>query len=105
LKLPRGEKIPGPEIVFQGWKFRPRAGISAPRQNFRGPEIHGILGNFKPFYSSPLSPFSSPSAFEIRLSPLRNVVVQRAVRGPEILVSQNFWGPEIYEISGPRKFG
>jgi hypothetical protein len=33
--------------------------------------------------------------FEIRLSPRRNVVVQHAVRGPEILVWQNFWGLEI----------
>jgi hypothetical protein len=33
--------------------------------------------------------------FEIRLSPLQNVVVQRSVKGPEILVWQNFRGPEI----------
>jgi hypothetical protein len=34
-------------------------------------------------------------SFEIRLSPLQNAVVQRSVKGPEILVWQNFRGPEI----------
>jgi hypothetical protein len=53
--------------MLQGQKFRPRARISAP-------------GEFL--------------AFEIRLSPLQNIVVQRSVKGPEILVWQNFWGPE-----------
>jgi hypothetical protein len=33
--------------------------------------------------------------FKIWLSPLQNVVVQHSVRGPEILVWQNFQGPEI----------
>jgi hypothetical protein len=33
--------------------------------------------------------------FEIRLSPSQNIVVQRVVRGPEILVWQNFLGSEI----------
>jgi hypothetical protein len=69
--------VSGPEIPPQDRKFRPRAGISAPGQNFWGRKLH----NFWPF--------------EIRLSPLWNVVVQRAVRGPEILVWQNFRGPEI----------
>jgi hypothetical protein len=36
--------------------------------------------------------------FEIWLSPLQNVVVQRLVKGPEILVWQNFWGLEIPEF-------
>jgi hypothetical protein len=76
-----------------------RLEITQRRENFRdgnyvsGPEFPPLdkisEGNVRPF--------------EIRLSPLRNVVVQRAVRGPEILVWQNFRGPEI--ISGPRKFG
>jgi hypothetical protein len=61
-----------PEECFsQGQKFSFRAGISAPGQNFWGP------------------------AFEIRLSPLQNIVVQRSVKGPEILIWQNFRGPEI----------
>jgi hypothetical protein len=33
--------------------------------------------------------------FEIWLSPLQNIVVQRSVKGLEILVWQNFRGPEI----------
>jgi hypothetical protein len=33
--------------------------------------------------------------FEIQLSPLQNVVVERSVKGPEILVWQNFQGLEI----------
>jgi hypothetical protein len=57
--------------MFQGRKFRPWTKFLGAK-NFM---------NFQPF--------------EIWLSPLWNVVVQRAVRGPEILVWQNFWGPEI----------
>jgi hypothetical protein len=34
-----GNYVSGPEIMFQGRKFYPRAGISASGQNFRGPEI------------------------------------------------------------------
>jgi hypothetical protein len=58
--------VSGPEIPPQGRNFRPWT---------------KFLGNFWPF--------------EIQPSPLRNVVVQRAVRGPEILVWRNFQGPEI----------
>jgi hypothetical protein len=50
----------GPEIPPQGWNFRPWTKILGARNSI----------NFWPF--------------EIRLSALRNVVVQRAVRGPEI---------------------
>jgi hypothetical protein len=73
LEITQRRKFPGPEILLQGRKFCPWAGISAPGQNFWGPEI----------------------PFEIWLSPLQNVVVQRSVNGPEILVWQNFRGPEI----------
>jgi hypothetical protein len=59
------------ECQFQGQKFAFRARIFALGQNFRG------------------------RPFEIRLSPLQNVVVQRSVKGPENLVWQNFQGPEI----------
>jgi hypothetical protein len=64
-------------VNFKAGNSTPRAGISVPGQNFRGPEIP----EFRPF--------------EIRLSPLLNVVVQHAVKGLEILVWQNFRGPEI----------
>jgi hypothetical protein len=52
-----------------------RAGNSAPGPEF--PLLNKISGGRK---------FHNFWPFEIRLSPLRNVVVQRAVRGPEILV-------------------
>jgi hypothetical protein len=73
LKSPRGEN-------FQGRKFCFRARNSAP-----GPEF------------LPLDKISEGQKFpfEIQLSPLQNVVVQRSVKGLEILVWQNFWGPEI----------
>jgi hypothetical protein len=38
---------------------------------------------------------NSAPPFEIRLSPLQNVVVQHSVKGPEILAWQNFRGLEI----------
>jgi hypothetical protein len=52
-----------------------------------GPEIPPLGPEFPP-----LDKISGP--FKIRLSPLQNVVVQRSVKGPEILVWQNFRGPE-----------
>jgi hypothetical protein len=66
-----GNYVSGPEIPSQGRNFRPWT-------KFPGA---GNSMNFRPF--------------EIRLCPLRNVVVQRAIRGVEILVWQNFRGPEI----------
>jgi hypothetical protein len=47
LKITQRRKFPGLEILLQGQKFRPRARISAPGQNFRGPEIPGIFGPSK----------------------------------------------------------
>jgi hypothetical protein len=44
LEITQRRKFPGPEIFLQDQKFRPKAGISAPGQNFRGPEIPGIFG-------------------------------------------------------------
>jgi hypothetical protein len=77
--------LEGQKFAFRAGNSAPRAGISAPGQNFRGPEIQDFWGpeiqDFRPF--------------EIRLSPLQDVVVQRSVKGPEILVWQNFQGPEI----------
>jgi hypothetical protein len=61
-----GNYVSGPEIPPQGQNFSPWTKFS---------------GDFRPF--------------KIWLCSLRNVVVQRAVRGAEILVWQNFWGPEI----------
>jgi hypothetical protein len=58
--------VSGPDFPTQGRNFCPWT---------------KFLGNFRPF--------------EIWLSPLQNVVVQHCVRGPEILVWQNFWVPEI----------
>jgi hypothetical protein len=66
-----GNLLLGPEIPALGPEFPPLDKISGGRKFL----------NFRPF--------------EIRLSPLQNVVVQRAVKGPEILVWQNFRGPEI----------
>jgi hypothetical protein len=43
--------------------------------------------------------------FEIRLSPLLGVVVQRSVKGPEILVWAEFSGAGNSIISAPAKFG
>jgi hypothetical protein len=66
-----GNLLSGPEIPPLGPKFPPLDKISGGRK-FR---------NFRPF--------------EIRLSPLENVVVQCSVKGPEILDWQNFQGLEI----------
>jgi hypothetical protein len=69
--------------------------ITQRRENSRagnydsGPEIPPQGRNFRPWTKFP------GAAFEIRLSSLQNVVVQRSVKGPEILVWQNFRGPEI----------
>jgi hypothetical protein len=63
--------LSGPEILPPGPEFPPLDKISG-GQKFR---------NFWPF--------------EIRLGPFLNVVMQCAVKGPEILVWQNFRGPEI----------
>jgi hypothetical protein len=118
-----------------------RLEITQRRENIRarnyvsGPEILPQGQNFHPW-----TKFSRPS--EIRLSPLQNIVVQRAVRGrkfwsgrisggrkfhnfrpskiwlssfqravvqlsdkgPEILLRQNFRGPEILEFLAPAIF-
>jgi hypothetical protein len=66
-----GNFLSGPEIPPLGLEFLPLDKIFGGRKFL----------NFRPF--------------KIRLSPLQNVVVQRSVKGPEILVWQNFWGPEI----------
>jgi hypothetical protein len=66
-----GNLLSGPEIPPLGPEFPPLDKISGGRKFL----------NFQPF--------------EIRLSPLQNVVVQRSVKGTEILVWQNFRGPEI----------
>jgi hypothetical protein len=63
--------LSGPEILPLGPEFSPLDKISGGRKFL----------NFQPF--------------EIRLSPLENVVVQHSVKGPEILVWQNFRGSEI----------
>jgi hypothetical protein len=63
--------VSGPEILLLGPEFPPLDKIS------RGQKFH----NFWPF--------------KIRLSSLQNTMVQRSVRGLEILVWQNFRGPEI----------
>jgi hypothetical protein len=67
------------DCISQGQKLCFRAGNSAPGPEF--PPLDKISGGRK--------------FFEIRLSPLQNVMVQRSVKVPEILVWQNFWGPEI----------
>jgi hypothetical protein len=63
--------VSGPKILPQGPNFRPWTKFLGGRK----------LHNFWPF--------------KIQVSPLWNVVVQCSVRGPEILVWQNFWGPKI----------
>jgi hypothetical protein len=77
-----GTTVERPEITQRRENIR--AGNSAPGPEF--PPLDKISGAWK---------FHNFWPFKIRLSPLRNVVVQRSVRGPEILVWQNFWGPEI----------
>jgi hypothetical protein len=72
------------EICFQGWKFAFRAGNSALGAEF--PPLDKYSGGQK---------FLNFRPFEIRLSPLQNIVVQHSVKGPEILVWQNFWPSKI----------
>jgi hypothetical protein len=79
-----------------------RLEITQRRENSRaknyvsGPEIPPQGRNFCPWTKFPGAGNSMNfRPFEIQLSPLQNVLVQRVVRGPEILVWQNFWGPEI----------
>jgi hypothetical protein len=74
LEITQRRKFPGLEILLQGRNFCPWTKFSVARNS----------RNFRPF--------------EIRLSPLQNVVVQRSVKGPKILVWQNFRGPEISQF-------
>jgi hypothetical protein len=76
--------------------------ITQRRENSRaknyvlGPEILPQGRNFCPWTKFPGAKNSMNFwPFKIWLSPLQNVVVQCSVKGPEILVWQNFWGPEI----------
>jgi hypothetical protein len=82
------------ECILLGRKFDFRAINSAP-----GPEflpLDKISGGQKFLIFHP---------FEIRLSPLLGVVVQRSVKGPEILVWAEFPGAGNSIISAPAKFG
>jgi hypothetical protein len=61
-----------------------------------GPEISPQGRNFCPWTKFPGARNSTNFCpFEIRLSPLLGVVVQRSVKGPKILVWAEFPGPEI----------
>jgi hypothetical protein len=75
------------DCISQGRKLCFRARNSAPGLEFL--PLDKISGGRK-FYE-----FPNFWPFETRLSPLQNIVVQRSVKGPEILVWQNFRGPEI----------
>jgi hypothetical protein len=97
LEITQRRKFPEPEILLQGWKFRPRAGISARGQNFWGPEIlefpalRNLAKSFtercgatlcKGARNSGLAEFPGGQKFhnfwpsKIRLSPLQRDVVQ-----------------------------
>jgi hypothetical protein len=81
----KGDYCRTAQIIQRSVNFKARNLLSGPEIPPLGPEFPPLdkisRGNFWPF--------------KIRLSPLLNVVVQRAVKGPEILVWQNFWGPKI----------
>jgi hypothetical protein len=86
-------KITMRSVFLQGRKFDFRAGNSALEPEF--PPLDKISGGQK---------FLNFPPFEIRLSPLLCVVLQHSVKGPEILIGQNFWGPEIPEYPALRFF-
>jgi hypothetical protein len=75
------------ECQFQGWKFAFRAGNSAPRQNFRGPEIPEFpaLRNLAKSFTKHCGATCSKGAGNSGLA--------------EFLGARNFI------ISGPQKFG
>jgi hypothetical protein len=77
-----------------GQKFDFRAGNFASGPEF--PPLDKISGGRK---------FLNFRPFAIRLSPLLCVVVQRSVKGPEILVWAEFPGAGNSIISAPAKFG
>jgi hypothetical protein len=96
LEITQRRKFPRLEILLQDRKFRPRAGISAPGQNFRGPEILGISG---------------PSKFQ-EFPALRNSAKSFTERCGAMLCKgagnsglAEFPGAGNFTISGPRKFG
>jgi hypothetical protein len=120
LKSPRGEKIPGPEIMFQGRnsapgpEFPPLDKISGGRKFHEFPALRNSAKSStkccgatlcKGARNSGLAEFPGagnsinfrPS--KIRLSPLQKVVVQLSSKGPEILP-----GARNSRISGPCDF-
>jgi hypothetical protein len=87
-------KITQGSAFLLGQKFDFRARNSASRPEF--PPLDKISGGRK---------FLNFRPFEIRLSPLLCVVVQRSVKGPEILVWAEFPGARNSIISATAKFG
>jgi hypothetical protein len=85
----KGTTVERLEIIQRSVNFKAGNLLSGPEIPPPGPEfppLDKIFGGRK---------FRNFWPFEIWLSPLLNVVVQHAVKGPEILVWQNFRGPEI----------
>jgi hypothetical protein len=85
----KGTTIERLEIIQRSVNFKAENLLSGPEIPPPGPEfppLDKISGGRK---------FLNFWPFKIRLSPLLNIVVQHAVKGPKILVWQNFRGPEI----------
>jgi hypothetical protein len=86
----------GKGTTIERLKITQRSVFKKVRNLLSGPEIPPLGPEFLP-----LDKISEGWKFlnfwpsEIWLSPLQNVVVQHSVKGLEILVWQNFWGPEI----------
>jgi hypothetical protein len=86
--------------MFQGRKFRPR-GTKFPGASLT--ERCGATCSKGPGNSG-LAEFLGARNLKIRLSPFQRAVVQLSGKCPEILLRQNFQGPEILEFPAPAIF-